>query len=69
MTQWVEEKPTMELRWVQKTSPADDAYGLEIGMTLQQLWKIAKGGTGRVYYTEEWRDVPVVHDGVDGDGR
>lgn len=66
MAQWVEEKPTMELRWVRGEVYSANEVAAD---RLQQLWKIAKGGTGRVYYTEEWRDVPVVHDGVDGDGR
>lgn len=69
MGSWVDAKPTMYLRWVQKTSPSDDAYGLEVGMTLQQLWKIARGGLGRVEYSEEWRDVPVQHEGDISDGR
>lgn len=67
MGQWVEEKPTMDLRW--------HVYWREDGemrwseRVLQQLWKITKGGTGRVYYVEEWRDVRIVDEKDKGDGR
>ena len=62
MPAFVEEKPTMELRW----SP-DDIQGeqyAEDRFWLQQKWLITRGGEGNgVEYTEEWRDVPIVNGG------
>ena len=50
MTEWTKEECTNELRWIRKG---------RLGPFLQQKWKITKGGTGKVTYEEEWRDVPV----------
>jgi hypothetical protein len=59
MGRWVEEKPTMQLRFVCR----DEVK------VLQQLWKITKGDMGRVYYIEEWRDVPLQAEKEEDDGR
>lgn len=48
MPEWTEEKATMELRF-------QDGK-------LQQKWEVTHGGTGRVEYSEEWRDVPAVEE-------
>lgn len=67
MGQWVEAKATNELRFVErKLSDGEFTY---IEKRLQQLWKISRGGLGRVEYSEEWRDIPVVNDKDDSDGR
>lgn len=49
MGQWTKETPTMHLRYVIRGGK----------YILQQRWNIEKGGLGRVFYTEEWRDVQV----------
>jgi hypothetical protein len=52
MSEWTEEKPTMQLRWV------DRYVGTTLVHVLQQKWEITRGGTGKVEYSDEWRDVP-----------
>jgi hypothetical protein len=52
MSEWIEEKPTMHLRWEVRI----DCDGR--CETLQQKWEITRGGTGKVEYSDEWRDVP-----------
>lgn len=67
MGSWVEEKPTMHLRFVGRRMK--DGEFTYVERRLQQLWKIAKGGLGRVEYSEEWRDVPEISEEVASDGR
>lgn len=61
MTDFTKEEATNELRFFPKlfmTGPQEFEYSGSYA--LQQRWKITRGGLGRVDYTEEWRDVPIV---------
>ena len=72
MGSWIEEKPTMELRWAERETVVQNIDNMNVYKLhphLQQLWKIARGGLGRVEYTEEWRDVPRVFVKREDDGR
>ncbi len=50
MGQWIEQKPTMHLRFVIRGGK----------YILQQQWKVTRGENGRILYTEEWRDIEVM---------
>ena len=64
MTAWTEETPTMELRLVRPPAKQEPGWIVHyLKDRLQQKWKITRGGEGRVEYTEEWRDVPLVIEG------
>lgn len=64
MGSWVEEKPTERLRFVSRRMK--DGEFTYVEKRLQQLWKITRGGLGRVEYLEEWRDVPEFSEEVAG---
>jgi hypothetical protein len=65
MTKWTEAKPTNELRW-HETRLLSIAPGGGLGnvtrRVLQQKWLVTKGGTGKVEYFEEWREIPTEED-------
>jgi hypothetical protein len=65
MTEWTESKPTNELRWYE-TRLLSIAPGGGLGnvtrRVLQQKWLVTKGGTGKVEYLEEWREIPTVEE-------
>lgn len=61
MPEWTEEKPTMELRFMRyKLWVGPAPFDFRIERRLQQKWEIVNGGTGKVEYIDEWRDVEVV---------
>lgn len=58
---WTDEQPTMQLRWRRlRMRTGSGAFDFVVVKELQQLWKVSRGYGGRVVYSEEWRDVPIV---------
>ena len=64
MTEWKEERPTMELRFISRARFDVVRSMTIIERTLQQKWRVTSGVAGKVTYSDEWRDVPIVSDEV-----
>jgi hypothetical protein len=61
MAEWTKEEVTPEIRRLRyRVATGPNPLDVAVREQLQQKWRVTKGGTGKVEYSEEWRPLPVV---------
>lgn len=60
-TDFVDRKPTMELRWVlHKVWYGPNPFDVRMEKRLEQKFEVVRGGMGKTVYDVEWIAVPCI---------